>query len=460
MRSLPGERDTIAAIATPAGAGGIGIVRLSGPDAVAVAARVIGRELTALDDRKLVAAVARDPSTGERLDEVLCVAMRGPHSFTGEDVAEIHGHGGVINMTRLLRAVIRASTAAGPAVRHAEPGEFTRRAFENGRMDLTRAEAVLAVIEASSERALRLAQGQLAGQLGERIGQLRREGTELLADLEASIDFPEEGLDVAGRAEIAARSARLAAACAALAATFDAGRALRDGIHVAICGPANAGKSSLFNRLIGSERALVAEEPGTTRDFLEARVVWSGVAVTLIDTAGLREPESVVEQRGIDLGSRRAREADVELRLTAADETGDPAASESPPIEAGRASRVIRVVSKGDRLPSSAMPGGLVTSAVTGQGIDRLITAVLDAAIAGGLDEEGGVLLTGERQRSGVSRAAAGFDRAAAGASAGRPEEVLALEVREAVDALAEVLGEEVGDEMLDALFARFCIGK
>jgi tRNA modification GTPase len=436
--------ETIAAIATPTGAGGIGIVRVSGPAAVVVAARVVGREPGALRDRRMELATARDPSSGERLDEVLCVVMRAPRSFTGEDVAELHGHGGAANMGRLLRAVL-----AGGA-RPAEPGEFTRRAFENGRLDLTRAEAVLAVIEASSERALRLAQSQLAGSLGERIAELRAEGTALLAELEASIDFPEEGLEIGARDELARGAAALGDACDALAATFDAGRALRDGLHVALCGPVNSGKSSLFNRLVGSERALVAEEPGTTRDFVEARVVWSGVAVTLIDTAGLRETTSEVERRGIVLGAARAREADVEVHLVPAGmDERDPASA-----------RVLRVVSKGDTLPAGADAPYLVTSALTGQGIDELIAAVLARATGGSLDLDGGAMVTSERQRQLVVKAASGFRRASSGALAGQPEEVVAVDVREGVEALAEVLGERVGDEMLDALFARFCIGK
>ncbi len=464
MKGSPaaGERDTIAAIATPPGAGGVGIVRLSGPAAVEAVARVIGRSPEMLQDWRMIAAVARDVASGERLDEVLCVVMRAPRSFTGEDVAELHGHGGAVNMARLLRAVVGVAGSAGTEVRHAEPGEFTRRAFENGRLDLTRAEAVLAVIEASSERALRLAQSQLAGRLGERVAELRQAGIELLADVEASIDFPEEGLEVAAASEVARRAALLAAACEALAGTFEAGRALRDGVEVALCGPANAGKSSLFNRLVGSERALVAEDPGTTRDFVEARVVWNGVAVTLIDTAGLRAAESEVERRGIDLGTRRAGEADVEVHLVAADALADESAGAAGTADAtrARARRVLRVVSKGDRLPAGSVVRDLVTSAETGEGVDHLVAAVLEMATAGGLADEGGALLTSERQRSLVVRAASGFGRASVSAGVGRPEEVTAMEVREAVEALAEVLGERVGDEMLDALFARFCIGK
>jgi tRNA modification GTPase len=446
------ERDTVAAVATPPGAGGIGIVRLSGPSALAIAARVVGRAVDALPERRMVLAAASDPLSGERLDEVMCVVMRAPRSFTGEDVAELHGHGGAVNMARLLRAVVAAGA------RHAEPGEFTRRAFENGRLDLTRAEAVLAVIEASSERALRVAQSQLAGRLGERVGELRREGTELLADLEASIDFPEEGLELAARVEVAARAAELAVACGALAATFDAGRALRDGVHVALCGPVNSGKSSLFNRLVGSERALVADEPGTTRDFVEARVVWSGISVTLIDTAGLREAASDVERRGIDLGAKRARQADVEVHLVPAEWLHGGA---MPPADVEeRPGRVLRIVSKGDALATAAAAPCLVTSAVTGQGIAELESAIVAMVTGGALEQDGGELLTSERQRDLVARAAGSFERAAVAVRESQPEEVIALEVREAVESLAEVLGESVGDEMLDALFARFCIGK
>jgi tRNA modification GTPase len=349
-------------------------------------------------------------------------------------------------MARLLRAVVSVGA------RHAEPGEFTRRAFENARLDLTRAEAVLAVIEAESERALRLAQCQLAGRLGEHVGELRRAGTELLAELEASIDFPEEGLELIGRGEMAEGAARLAGACERLARTFDAGRALRDGIQVALCGPVNSGKSSLFNRLVGRERALVSDEPGTTRDFLEARVVWNGVAVTLIDTAGLREASSALERRGIDLGAERARQSDVEVHLVPAESLAGPAG--------GADGRVLRVVSKGDMLPAGMATPYLVTSAVTGAGVDALVEAVLARVVGDVAETEGGALLTSERQRGLVLRAQVAFARAAESTGAGRPEELVAVDVREAVESLAKVLGERVGEEMLDALFARFCIGK
>ena len=444
------DGDTIAAIATPPGSGGIGIVRVSGPTAVAVAARLVGRADAALPDRTLIHAVARDPASGERLDEVLVAVMRAPRSYTGEDVAELHGHGGAVNMGRLLRAALAAGA------RLAEPGEFTRRAVARGRMDLVQAEAVLAIIAAASERALRLAQGQLEGRLGERVAELRRSATELLADLEASIDFPEEGIEHAARGELAARAERLGRACASLAETFALGRALGEGLDVALVGPVNAGKSSLFNRLVGSERALVAEEPGTTRDYVEARVVWSGVPVTLVDTAGWREAGGV-ERRGIELGEKRAERADVCVELIPAEfykKTGRREQDSGNRTQ--DTDRRLVVVSKGDELVGEA-GGMIVTSAVTGQGIEELKAAVVASAGVGG---EEGAVVTSERQRDLVARAGEALGRAAEAASAGQAEEVLALEVREAARALAQVLGEEVGEEMLDALFARFCIGK
>jgi tRNA modification GTPase len=348
--------------------------------------------------------------------------------------------------------LLRAALSAG--ARPAGPGEFTRRAVAGGRMDLVQAEAVLAVIAAASERALRLAQGQLEGRLGERVAGLRREATELLADLEASIDFPEEGIEHTARAALGARAAALGRACASLADSFLVGRALSEGLDVALVGPVNAGKSSLFNRLVGSERALVAEEPGTTRDYVEARVVWDGIPVTLVDTAGWREADGV-ERRGIELGAERAERADVRVELIPA-EMWEPRREPTAGDPARDARRTVRVVSKGDRLAGDA-GGMLVTSALSGAGIEELKAAIVGSLAAGG---EEGVIVTSERQRDLVARSASALERAALAAHAGHAEEVLALEVREATHALAAVLGEEVGDATLDALFSRFCIGK
>jgi tRNA modification GTPase len=442
-----GRRDTIAAIATPAGAGGVGIVRISGPAALDIAGALLGRAADSFPDRRLVHGVARD-SEGARLDDVLAVVMRGPRSFTGEDVAEVHGHGGTMNMSRLLRAVIAAGA------RHAEAGEFTRRAFENGKLDLSRAEAILDVIEASSERAWRLAQAQLEGGLGAVLTGFRARVTELLAEVEACIDFPEEGEEYLGHHDVAARARSLGADIARLAGTFTLGKALREGIEVAIMGPVNAGKSSLFNRLAGRERAIVDSSPGTTRDFVEVSVVWAGIPVTLIDTAGERAAESPVERQGIEMGRQRAAEADVRLYMHSAEEP----VPLMPPEPAG-GGRELHIVGKGDLL-RNVETALLVTSARTGTGIEALKQAILDAVCGNVVESDDSHVVTSERQRTLLENAAQGLIRAADAVEVGAPTEVLALEIREATQRLAEIVGEAVGEEVLDELFSRFCIGK
>jgi tRNA modification GTPase len=431
--------ETIAAVATASGRGGVGIVRVSGPAAIAIVSGLVGRE--GLPDRQLVRGVARSQG-GERLDDVLAVAMHGPRSFTGEDVAEVFGHGGTVNMGRLLREVIARGA------RPAEPGEFTRRAFENGKVDLTRAEALLGVIEAGSERAWRVAQAQLAGGLGERVDALRSEATVTLAKIEAAIDFPEEDLAVPTAAALVGRCTLLATACARLAATFRVGRALQRGVEVAIVGPVNAGKSSLFNALVGRERAIVSAEPGTTRDYVEAQVEWDGVAVTLVDTAGWRPATEAVERRGIELARERVAQVDV---VVVASEDGAV-------TEEVDASRRVDVRTKMD--DGGSVDGALATSARTGRGLTELRAAVLARAgvVGGEVDDE--VVVSSERQRGLLDAAARGFAAAAGGLEARQPLEMVALDVRDATRALAEIVGAEVGEPMLDELFARFCIGK
>jgi tRNA modification GTPase len=434
--ALLGPRDTIAAVATARGPGGIAVVRLSGPEARAIAEAMVGRALPA---RRLVRGIARD-ARGARLDEVLAVAMPAPSSFTGEDVAEIHGHGGVVNAGRLLRETLERGA------RLAEPGEFTRRAVEHGKLDLAEAEGLLAVIEAGSERAWRVAQAQLEGALSTEVAALRARLVVVLAEIEACVDFPEEGLEFLAAGSIADEVRGVGAACAALAASFRLGRALRDGVEVALIGPVNAGKSSLFNALVGKERAIVAAEPGTTRDFVEARVEWNGVAVTLIDTAGERDVAGEVERRGIELGRTRAASADVRVWI---DERG------AAPPTAAPATVIVR--SKCD-LGGPAPPDSIATSARTGEGLDVLRARVLELAGASGADDA--VLVTTERQRGALERAAASLAQTADALAAKRAPELVAVDARDALRALASLTGGDVGEDVLDELFARFCIGK
>ncbi len=431
--------ETIAAIATARGPGGVAIVRISGERAVAIAAALVGKSAEALPDRRLVRGVARDVA-GARLDDVLVVAMRAPRSFTGEDVAEVHGHGGVVNAGRLLRAVLDAGA------RLAAPGEFTRRALDAGRLDVAEAEGLLGVIEASSERAWRVAQAQLEGRLSMRVAELRAALTGLVAEVEAVVDFPDEDLEHLAAVEVAKRAREIGAGCEELVATFRLGRALRDGVEIALVGPVNAGKSSLFNALLGRERSIVSPEPGTTRDYVEARTEWGGVAVTLIDTAGERVAPDEVERRGLELGAARAARADV-IVWVSVDGVG--------PDELD--ARTVWVQSKCDLHPAAA--GTLATSAVTGEGLAELRSRLLAAA---GVEDEGDdvVVVTSERQRGLLARATAAVARASDGLDTGLPTELVAIDLREGLAALAEITGDSVGEDVLDALFARFCIGK
>jgi tRNA modification GTPase len=434
--------DTIAAIATAAGVGGVGIVRLSGPRAIAIAADALGEPADRLDRRVRVGWV-RDRQ-GRAIDQVLAFAMRAPASFTGEDVAELHGHGGPHNLERLLAAVLDRGA------RVAEPGELTRRAVASGKLDLLRAEALLDVIHAGSERAWRLAQENLGGRLGEEVAAIEGRALVILAELEGWIDFPEEDLELASAQAIDAELVALGRACGRLAEGFRHGRAVSQGITVALVGPVNVGKSSLLNALVGRERALVGAAPGTTRDWLEVGAVWSGVAVTLIDTAGLRATDDPVEQRGIALGEARVASADVVVVVN------DGAAPWDDGARFGE--RGVPVRSKAD-LGGEARQA-LATSATTGQGIDELRRRVL--AVAGVADQEGSeqAFVTTARQKALAVTAREAFGAAVAARQARLPPEIVAVELREAARALAQLRGVEVGDRVLDEVFARFCIGK
>lgn len=496
--------DTIAAIATGAAPGGVGVVRVSGPRAVAAVAAVVGVAPAQLD-RSVRYGIARD-AAGARLDEVLAFAMRAPKSFTGEDVAEIHGHGGAVNMAQLLAAVL------AQGVRAAEPGEFTRRAFENGKVDLTRAEALLAVIEAGSARALRVNQEMLSGALARALDVVEQRATEVLAEIEGCIDFPEDDLVLRENQWVRDELRALAGQCEQWVGSFSTGKALRNGITVALVGPVNVGKSSLLNALVGQRRALVSAQPGTTRDYVEARVEWDGVAVTIIDTAGQRSAEDAIEAEGIALGVARAQTADVVLRVFD-DALADDDATDANPearvagadTDALAASRWLYVRSKAD-LASAAGAGGealgvtpgdapaapvssaarnssvhvlgvpgsrglpgalgataanpIVTSATTGVGLDVLRARILAEANIGTADGDDGVMLITERQRARALEAARKFAAAHDGIAANLPIELVALEVRQAVHALAEMRGKEVTERVLDEVFARFCIGK
>lgn len=408
------------------------------------------------ESHRLYLGRVHDPLTFEVLDEALACVMRAPRSYTGEDVAEIQGHGGEVNLARLVEAAVRAGA------RMAEPGEFTRRAFLRGRIDLSAAEAVAEVIAARSERALRVAQAQRSGALARQVEALRGRVVAVLAEVEGRIDFPDEELDFAPAGEVAASVAALGEEVGRLGATYRTGRLLAGGVDVALVGRPNAGKSSLFNALCGEERALVDAAPGTTRDVVEAEIELYGLRARLVDTAGEHEEEidDGVERRGIELGRRRRARADVQVVVV--DGSVGVGPIEERLLEGGGGAARIVAWNKGDLAPApSGLPSGVpvvITAAVRGAGLEELRQALRLAV--GDLGDEGSVAVTTARQKAALDEAATALGGAAMALRAGAAVELCAVDLRVALERLGRVTGAGVSSEVLDAIFARFCIGK
>ena len=452
--------DLIAAVATPPGPGGVGIVRLSGPGAHRAAAQVFRPmqrgALTDAPDRLLVYGTVLGPE-GEGIDSGLAFVSRAPHSYTGEDTAELQCHGSPVVLGLVLEALYRAGA------RPARPGEFTQRAFLNGRLDLPQAEAVIDLIEADSARAVQNAAGQLAGALSRRIGGVYDALTDLMAHFCAVLDYPDEDLDPFRAEGMAAVLAEQGAALAALLQTAARGRRLRDGVVCALVGRPNAGKSSLLNALAGYERAIVTDRPGTTRDTVEAAVSLAGLPFRLIDTAGLRASDDPAEQLGVARSRTAMDEADVVLLVC--DGTAVPG-DEERALLAELGDRAVVVRSKADRPAAwDALPGGetVALSARTGAGLDALEAvlgrrgaALLPAARAG----EQGLMLTNARQTDAVRRALEAVRRAEEDLGAGLPPDLLLTDVEDALAALGELTGRTVREDVTDRIFSRFCVGK
>jgi len=439
MRGDEVARDTIAAVATPPGRGGIGIVRISGPGAAGIARAIVG----SLPAARVATAARFGDHQGEPLDEGIALYFPAPHSYTGEDVLELHGHGGPVVMQALLAACLDAGA------RLAEPGEFTRRAYLEGKLDLAQAEAVADLIDASSREAARGALRSLSGEFSSAIEALRVRLVELRALTEAQLDFPEEELEHLHRDDAARRLAQVRAALADVLAKSRQGSLLRSGVHVVLAGRPNVGKSSLLNRLAGDERAIVAPQPGTTRDALREPVQIEGVPLVLVDTAGLRESGDELERMGMERTRRELARADVVIAVAEAGECASPAA------ELPGAAR-IDVYNKADLRPGfAAPPGALAVSAKTGQGLAELRHAILAAAGWAASDEP--VFLARERHLRALASAAEHLESAR---GEGPRWELFAEELRLAHQALGTITGEFTADDLLGEIFARFCIGK
>ena len=456
--------DTISAVSTP-GEGGIGIVRLSGPDAIDIAARMFvssrGRDIRTVRQRVFHGHV-RD-AAGASVDEVLLHVMRAPHSYTGEDVVEINAHGGLAPLQAILEETLRLGA------RLARPGEFTQRAFLNGRMDLTRAEAVIDLVRAKTKAALAAANAASDGVLASALHDIRDVLADALARVEAAVDFPEEDLPELVDEALIRRLRETRDRMQRLLESADAGVRLREGIALAIVGRPNVGKSSLFNALLRDARAIVSEEPGTTRDRIEETASLGGVPVRLTDTAGLRDTPHAVEAQGVELSRRAAQQADYILFVVDATAPDTEEDRQIAAELAGLETPVILVRNKMDLLtpgmvaPFSTTPGIAFTaacdvSAATGAGLPELEDRLGKLFLGTTAVEAASPMLSRTHQKESMRRAAACLERLLADTTAS--PELLALELREALQAVGEITGETTPEDVLDRIFASFCIGK
>ena len=451
---MPSTQETIAALATPAGTSALAVVRISGVDTQRLAGAICGRSPA---PRRAVHIDYRGRD-GTIIDDVLVTFFQGPNSYTGEDGLEISAHGNPFIAQKILEDLFARGC------RPAEPGEFTQRAFLNGRMDLSQAEAVMDLIHARSERALAAANAHLRGALARKLEELVQRLLGVLAQIEAYIDFPDEDLPPENRAAVLDDIGRLSLSINALRATSHYGELLRDGLKTVLIGAPNVGKSSLLNALVGRDRALVSPEPGTTRDFIEERLIVGPHCLRLIDTAGLNTSPAPLERRGIEKTLERAEEAD--LFLVVLDQSDvEPAALPEGVVGRLKPENTLIVLNKAD-LPraqvAAPLPSGLTevrVSALTGFGLEELRDQIVQRADAFAGNESDGIAINARHARA-LELAREALENAAAKLAANTAVELVSSDLRAALDALGQITGRIDNERMLDELFATFCIGK
>lgn len=456
--------DTIAAIATPPGEGGLHVIRLSGPESLTILRQVFtpatGKNVETMTARRATMGNLGDPKSGDLLDTGLVIWFPGPRSFTGEDVVEISCHGGVLVSQGILQALLDCGA------RLAEAGEFTRRAFVNGKLDLTQAEAVTDLIHADSERAKTSALSHLQGRFSKKLEAFYDRLLGLLAQLETAIDFPEEGLEFTQKKNLQEQVQKVGEDITALSNTFKQGRIVREGLKVVLVGKPNVGKSSLLNALLGEDRAIVTQHPGTTRDVLEESIRLKDFHLTLLDTAGIREQAESIEAEGIARTRRALSQADVALLIfdgsAALDDNDRRLIEETATLQ--RCAVInksdLPQVQVADALPASFKPEDLITlSAKKGNGLDVLRDHLYGIASAGNPAHES-LIITRERHHRALNQTAESLKRVCLSLADDRSEDLVAVDMNCALEALGGLTGKDYATDLLDQIFDDFCIGK
>ncbi len=461
---MSGLDDTIAAIATPVGEGGIGIVRVSGSLAEEIALRIFrpNRPVSRLVSHHLYYGQIIDPKDGSVVDEVLLAIMRKPKTYTREDILEINCHGGAMVLQRVLELTIREGA------RLAEPGEFTRRAFINGRIDLTQAEAVVDIVRSKTEKALSLAVQQLKGKIYEEISEIREKIIHLLSHIEAAIDFPEEDIEILDPGELCSRmQTEIIKPLEAIISNYQAGKMYREGLSTIIVGKPNVGKSSLLNVLLRENRAIVTSIPGTTRDVIEEFINIGGVPLKVVDTAGIAPPKDEIEAIGIE----RARErlSGAELILFVVDVSNGLGKNDFELYHEVKEKPVIVVLNKIDLVSDNSIPIGLEAfsgarvvriSALHNQGIDELKEVIFKATVKDGMGPNIPLFVPNIRHKIAVEKAMCSLVQAKEGLNGRISPELIAVDIQSALDYLGELIGITTSDDVLNSIFSQFCIGK
>lgn len=452
--------DTISAISTAYGEGGIGIVRMSGSRSYEILSDIFDN-IDKVENRKLTYGHIRDPKDGRTVDEVLVAYMKAPHTYTGEDVVEINCHGSMMALRKILDITLKEGASL------AEKGEFTKRAFLNGKINLSQAEAVIDLIKASSSSGYDVALSQLDGSFGKNISEIRQKLVDILVDITVNIDYPDEDIEEILYENLRKNIFKIKEDIDYLISTFDTGRILKDGIKIAIIGKPNVGKSSLMNRLLMENRAIVTDIPGTTRDVIQENMMIRNIPVILIDTAGIRETDDKIEKIGIEKSKETFNDADLILFLL---NSGDVITDEDYSIMNRVANKnVLVLLNKSDmdrKIETDRIKEilgdktFLDTSMETGQGVEELKDIIEKMVYKGNLKQDNSLIVTNARHLNLLRDASAFLEDSLKSIESNQPLEFIEIDVKNTYDDLGAILGEEVGDDILNEVFSRFCLGK